>query len=69
MSNVDEASPNVESITAAGGQFTCLFCDKDFKYEREMQIHIEGNHSEKKIEGNSSSDKTSIISGGILIDL
>ena len=67
--NVDEASPNVESITAAGGQFTCLFCDKDFKYEREMQIHIEGNHSEKKIGGNSSSDKTSIISGGILIDL
>ena len=65
MSNVDEASPNVELTTASGG----LFCDKDFKSEWETQIHIEGNHSEKKIEGNSSSDKTSIISGGILIDL
>ena len=27
-SNVDEASPNAESITATGGHFTCLFCDK-----------------------------------------
>ena len=67
-SNVDEASPNVESTTETGGCFTCLFCDKHFKCERDMQIHTEGNHSEKKIGGNSS-DKTSIISGGILIDL
>ena len=59
---------NVESTTETGGHFTCLFFDKHFKCEREMQIHTEGNHSEKKIGGNSS-DKSSIISRGILIDL
>jgi predicted RNase H-like nuclease (RuvC/YqgF family) len=56
--NVDEASTNVKSTIETGGQFTCLFCDELFKCEREMQIHIEGPHSEKKIGGNSSSDKT-----------
>jgi hypothetical protein len=40
-SNVDEASPNVESTTETGGSFTCLFCDKHFKCERDMQIHTE----------------------------
>jgi hypothetical protein len=66
---VDEVSQNFDATTETWEHFTCLFCDKHFKCEREIQIHIEGTHSVKKIGGNSSCDKPSIISGGILIDL
>ena len=62
VSKVDEASPDVELRT--GEHFTCLFCDMHFKCEREVQIHIDGNHSEKKIGGNSICENLALFQGG-----